>query len=149
MNSSPYFFFLLYEKCLSPYPSMGRLPLCPWLLRSLSRSFYSRCTFSIPKSIFCRYRSRLLPGWRTHEHRDLRLLCNPSSSPSHSSSLRLCSARHFPLFLIPPRGHSSAITYYLCCIFGILSSLHLFCVDPSLLQTSILSFYLCLSSGGQ
>lgn len=77
-------------------------------------------------------------GGEPHEHRNLRLLCNPSSSPSPSSSLRLCLPRHFPLFLIPPCGHSSAITCYLCCIFGILSSLHLFCVDPSLLQTSIL-----------
>lgn len=54
------------RRCIPPR-LISSLPFFfPRQLRNPGRPFYSRCTFSFPKSIFCRYRSRLLPGWRPH-----------------------------------------------------------------------------------
>ena len=121
-----FLFLWLWE--ISPFPcsSVGSLPLS-LSLHSLSRSFYSRCTFSIPKSIFCLYNSRLLQGWRARYHGDLQLLCNPSISPSHTLSTSVSSC-HFSLFptLLCPRGHCYAFIFFLSYFVCICSSLHFF-----------------------
>lgn len=81
---------------LSPYPSVGCLPLC-LCLHSLSRLFYSHCTFSTRSQYFVVIAADCFQGG-DHINAETRSYYVTSFFPSNTLSTYLCSSHHCSFF---------------------------------------------------
>lgn len=153
MYSSSYFFFSGYEKCLSLLIPQWAVSLCvSGSVASVVRS--TRAALSpFQSQYFVVIAADCFQGG---DHINSETCGSYVTLPSlHHTSFQPLSSftPSFLLFFHPllhPWGPSYAFICFLIFVFlCIHSSLHLFSMDLSLLQSSILAVYLCLSSGSQ